>query len=479
MKKKIIRDISFNSAQVIINQLCGLAIFYVLSINLIKSDFGAINWSLAVLLTAFNILSFGIDQAVIKKIATGNKADIMFPAYVMHVFFSGLLGYALLFCCGFFFKDFFQTYQVLLALGFGKLMIFFSSPFKQLATGMERFKSLLYMSVCSNILRSILLVVFAFVNLLSLKSIIIIFIAGDAIELLLCLLIAKYQLRFPVKYQWNKKNYIDLIKESLPLLGSSIFSTLISRLDWILLGLLSSNIILANYSFAYKVFEAASLPLLIIAPVLITRFSKVFYNGANITDAKKNDLLSLLRLEIIVACLIGLVLNILWIPVIDIITANKYGAVNKSVVLILSVCMPVLYLNNFLWTICLALGEFKKVFYISFVCFIVNLITTVILIPFFNGEGAASAYLFTLSVQAALFFRYSGIRKFGKSIFGFMLPLIYAIAGGALANLLFTNTSLILIAAVSIYFTCLLLTKQLHRNDWQSATQQSHSEQAT
>lgn len=479
MKKKIIRDISFNSAQVIINQLCGLAIFYILSVNLIKSDFGEINWSLAVLLTAFNILSFGIDQAVIKKIVTGNNADIMFPAYVMHVFFSGLLGYGLLFCSSFFFKDFFQTHQVLLALGFGKLMVFFSSPLKQLATGMERFKSLLYMSVCSNILRSILLVVFAFMGLLSLKSIIIIFIAGDAIELLLCLFIAKYQLRFAVKYQWNKKNYIDLIKESLPLFGSSIFSTVISRLDWILLGLLSSNIILANYSFAYKIFEAASLPLLIIAPVLITRFSKVFHNGVNIADAKKNDLLSLLRLEIIVACLIALVLNILWIPIIDSITGNKYGAVNKSVVLILSACMPVLYFNNFLWTIYLALGDFKKIFYISLVCLTVNLIATVILIPFFNGEGAAAAYLFTLLIQAVLFFRYSGIRKFGKSIFSFILPLLYAIAGGILANLLFTNTLLILIAAVFIYFICLLLTKQLRRNDWQLATQQSHSKQAT
>lgn len=479
MKKKIIRDISFNSAQVIINQLCGLIIFYILSINLIKNDFGEINWSLAVLLTTFNILSFGIDQVIIKKIATGDNADTMFPAYVMHVFFSGFLVYGLLFCCSFFFKDFFQTHQVLLVLGFGKLMIFFSTPFKQLATGMERFKNLLYMSVCSNILRSIALVIFASVDLLSIKSIIMIFIAGDVAELLLCLLITKYQLKFPVKYQWNKKNYISLVKESLPQLGASVFSTIMARLDWILLGLLSSNIILANYSFAYKVFEAASLPLLIIAPVLITRFSKIFHNGANITGTQKTDLLRLLRLEIIVACLIALVLNILWIPVIDIITDNKYGAVNKSIVLILSACMPVLYFNNFLWTMSFALGNLKKIFYISLISLIINLIATVILIPFFNGEGAAAAYLFTLFIQAVLFFRYSGIHKFGKSVFSFMLPLVYAVAGGVLANLWFNNTWLILVAAVFIYFTCLLLTKQLRRNDWQLVIQQSHSGQAT
>lgn len=479
MKRKVIRDISLNSVQVIINQLCGLVIFYILSVNLIKSDFGEINWSLAILLTMFNVLSFGIDQAVIKKIATGNKADIMFPAYVIHVFFSGMVGYALLFCCNFLFKDFFQTHHVLLVLGLGKLMVFFSTPFKQLATGMERFRSLLYMSVSSNILRSILLVVFASLDLLGLNNAVIIFIAGDVTELLLCLFIAKYHLRFPVKYRWNKTGYIQLIKESLPLLGSSLFSTIIVRLDWILLGLLSSNIILANYSFAYKVFEVALLPLLVIAPVLLIRFSRIFHEGINIADAKKIYLLRLLKIEIIVACLIALVLNILWVPVIDIVTNNKYGAVNKSVVLLLSACLPVYYFNNFLWTIYLALGEMKKIFYISLVSLIVNLVATAVLILFFNGEGAAAAYFFTLLVQAALFFRYSGIRKFGENRFVFILPLVYAIAGGILADWLFTDTWLILIASLFIYFTCLILTKQLRRDDWQLAVQHNRSEQTT
>ena len=354
--------------------------------------------------------------------------------------------------------------------------IYFSTAFKQLATGLERFKSLFYMSVCSNILRSIALAIFASLHLLNIKIIIIIFIAGDLAELLFCLLITKYQLKFPVKYQWNKKNYIDLVKESLPQLGTSIFSTAIARMDWILLGLLSSNIILANYSFAYKVFEAASLPLVIIAPVLITRVSKIFHNGSGITNIQKNKLLILLRFEIIIACLIALILNVLWVPAIDFITDNKYGAVNKYIILILSACLPVLYFNNFLWTISFALGNLKKIFYISLICFIINLIATVVLIPFINGEGAAAAYLFTLFIQAILFFRYSGFHEFGKSIFSFLLPLVYAIAGGILAHWWFSNTWLILVTAVIIYFACLFLTKQIRRNDWQLAIQQSNAE---
>jgi O-antigen/teichoic acid export membrane protein len=68
MQRKFIRDISANSFQVITNQLCGLAIFYVLSVYFSKNDFGEINWSLAILLTVFSILSLGIDQLVVKKL---------------------------------------------------------------------------------------------------------------------------------------------------------------------------------------------------------------------------------------------------------------------------------------------------------------------------------------------------------------------------------------------------------------------------
>jgi hypothetical protein len=44
MKKKLLHDISANTLQVIINQLCGLVIFYILSAQLTKNDFGEINW---------------------------------------------------------------------------------------------------------------------------------------------------------------------------------------------------------------------------------------------------------------------------------------------------------------------------------------------------------------------------------------------------------------------------------------------------
>ena len=93
MKRKFIRDISANSLQVIINQVSGLVIFYVLSAFFSKNDFGEINWSLAILLTAFSILSFGIDQVTVKKIAAGEDARSVLSMYIMHVLLAGGLFY--------------------------------------------------------------------------------------------------------------------------------------------------------------------------------------------------------------------------------------------------------------------------------------------------------------------------------------------------------------------------------------------------
>jgi len=52
MEQKIIRGLPASTLQLIINQLFGFLIFYVLSRALTKSNFGELNWSLAVLLTA-------------------------------------------------------------------------------------------------------------------------------------------------------------------------------------------------------------------------------------------------------------------------------------------------------------------------------------------------------------------------------------------------------------------------------------------
>lgn len=465
MSRKFLHDISATSLQVAINQLFGFAIFYILSLTFSKSIFGEINWTLAVLLTSFSILSLGIDQVIIKKIAAGEDPKLMLSLYFFHVLLAGSLFYLFLLILNFLFPLIFLKHYLLLFFGIGKLMIFFASPFKQLSNGLEKYKSLFYMSVCSNIIRGAALIVLSFFSVLNITTVIIIFIAGDFVELLLSLFITKRILKVSFTSNWNKKKYFNLIKESLPQSGVVIFTSAIARFDWIFLGILASDIALADYSFAFRVFEVSTLPLLIIAPVLIPRFTKVFQSKNVYSKATFNDFFALLKFEIIIASLVALLLNILWVPVIDFITHGKYGSVNRYTIFLLSLSMPFIYANNFLWSINFAQGRLKMIFQIFFITFFINVSGDIILIPFFSGEGAAVAYLLAIVMQFILFWIKTDLPQLQENKFIFLIP-ITAIAGAAVPLFIFEQTWLILIMSLCFFFLLLFFMKFLGKKDW-------------
>ena len=212
------------------------------------------------------------------------------------------------------FPDFFVRHNLLLLIGIGKLFIFFSTPFKQLVTGLQKFDLLLYMSVCSNVVRGLALLFISFYGNISIRNVIIIFIAGDALELLVCYIISKKNISPEKSYQWKRKEYLLLLQESLPQVGVVIFTSAIARFDWIFIGLFVSDVKLAEYSFAYKIFEISTLPLLAIAPLLIPFFTIFFQQKKQDVPASVNNIKFLLRMEMIIASFTVLLLNLLWIP---------------------------------------------------------------------------------------------------------------------------------------------------------------------
>lgn len=452
--------------QVIINQLCGLLVFYILSAQLTKNFFGELNWTLAVMLTVFSILSFGIDQVMVKKIAAEENRTATLAAYSMHVMVTGILFYLLLVAGYFIFPVFFTLHNFLLVLGAGKVLLFLSSPYKQLANGMEQFRPLLLMSTVSNIIRALLLLFLFITSQVSMQFVLLVFVAGDVAEFIVCLLVTRYRLHMPLFGKWDKKNYKSLVKESLPQMGVVLFTSALSRFDWIFLGLFSSTVVLANYSFAYKVFEVATVPLLIIAPVLIPRFTKLFRQAETEYAAKKDLLHTLLRYEIIIACGVALVLNIIWVPVMDLITQNKYGAVNKWTILLLSSSMPFLYFNNFLWTVSFAKGDLKPILRIFFTCFLVNVAGIIAAIPLFGAEGAAAAYLLSIILQSFLFYRsHRRLYKYSYDAGSYLLIIACTFASGILCTAFLKHTWLILASAISGCFILYILAGRITKKD--------------
>lgn len=459
MKVRLLQNFSANFLQLVVNQVFGLIIFFVLSANLSKIEFGQINLVLAILLAVFNLLSFGIDQLIIKKVASGEDPTTLLALYLFHVVISGAFFYLVLFMLYLFWGEKSALPQLLLLVGLGKLMIYWSTPFKQVACGFERFRLWSGMVIISNIARGLALLMLAIFHSINLNAVILIFITGDAIELIFTIVLFRLNIKIPLKPQWNGKQYLNLISESIPQAGVVLFTSVLARFDWIFIGLFISAIKLSEYSFAYKIFEISTLPLLAIAPLLLTRFTKIFQSEAS--SGSKN-LKDLLNIEIAVAILTGLILYLIWTPIVDYITSGKYGAVNKNTILILVFCLPLLYINNFMWSIYFAKGKLKMIFRVIALTVFVNVAADSILIPIFKNEGAALGYLLSMLAQFVYYYKENKLEQLNNIWVSLAICLFGAIISATIALQFFSNYLLVSLTAASLYIIFLLGSKQLN-----------------
>ncbi|HTF30938.1 MAG TPA: oligosaccharide flippase family protein, partial [Flavitalea sp.] len=223
MSRKFLQNISATFTQLAINQIFGLLVFYLLSRYLNKYEFGEINWSLAVYLTSFSILSFGLEQIIVRKIASSEDPAELLSIHFLHVVITGIGFYGLLLLAIFLFPNLFNNHPFLIMLGAAKLMLFFSSPFKQVVTGKEQFNLLMYMMVTSNIIKGILLACFAISGHLTVSIVLFCFIVGDLAELLVTLFLFTrfFKLRF---VNPGNKKYRRLLAECIPQAGVVFFA---------------------------------------------------------------------------------------------------------------------------------------------------------------------------------------------------------------------------------------------------------------
>jgi O-antigen/teichoic acid export membrane protein len=461
LKNKLLQNLSANTAQLLVNQLCGLIIFYILSTQLDKASFGKINFVLAIMLVAFNLLTLGIDQVLIRKIASNHELKNILSLYFFHVLLTGLLFFIVLALCSFFIDPKNEIYPILLTIGVGKLLIYFSTPFKTLANGLEKFKLMAYMLIISNVTRSLALLILAIFKIVTLKETVILFVLGDLTEFIFCLYLFKRNIKVPLSISLEKKTYFNLLREAMPQTGVVILTSAMARLDWIFIGVMVSAIKLAEYSFAYKIFEIATLPLLAVAPLLLPRFIKIF----NTDNYSTNKFRLLVKAELIIAMVSCLFLNILWQPIIDFITDGKYGIVNVNTIFFLSLCIPFLYLNNFLWTIYFAQGRMKMILFGFIISFLTNLLLNIILVPYAGNEGAAISFLVATIVQTIYYLSKNQITTLNSIWKDLVIFLIFVLFSGFLFRYLQVDYLLNLVLSLLVFISLLIATRQVKWSD--------------
>jgi len=254
-----------------------------------------------------------------------------------------------------------------------------------------------------------------------------------------------------------------LLKEGWPQFGTTVLNTAIGRMDWLLMGWLAGTIAVAEYSFVYRVFELAALPLLVIAPMLFPQVAKLFSKGSNDADTLAG-VHALVRMEMALAVFTAVMLCICWEPVMDMLTVQKYGREVKPVIVVLCFGLPLVYVNNVFWSILFARKKLTRIFRVFVAGFVVNFCANFLLMPSYGPRGAALAMVLTLLLQSILYVLQCG--DAAKSIY-YLLPIgITGIAVYQLCNRLPVSSGWQPVVATIVYWSLLIVLRQVRRSDW-------------
>ena len=438
-RRKLIKHISANTLQVLGNQCLGVFIFLLISRYLDKSSFGELSWSLAVLTFTTTLLSLRLEQIVVRNVAAGDDPSSMLTLFAAHNFFTGLIFWVVLSIVG--------GGSLLWVLSISQLLTFWALPFRQILAGRSAFGWLALLASVSNLVRAVGLYLCVVYSTLTLRSVVILFSVSAAAELILGAWIVCGRLRINFGMFKPMSAYAQLIRTSLPQVGVVFLNAGIARIDWILLGILSTTAHTAEYTFAYRAYEFAPLPLLVLAPLLLNRMAK----GPSPDGAFMH---ALVQVEMVLATLPTLWAVLMWAPVMDAFTANKYGQVNIPTFLILACCIPFQYLINLYWSHDFARNKLSRIFFITAVTGVIVVTGDVLLIPAYAGAGAAVAYLVAMIVQYLLYARVSDLA--GRKEWGRMLVLSMSIAiCSGLAAINLTDSLILQLVWASILF-CLM-----------------------
>lgn len=460
-KKKLVKDISANTLQTAITQAFSLLIFYFTSRYLEKEDFGEFNWSMAVGSTFIALASLGLDVVYVKRIASGQNAMVISSIHFFHTLSVGIVLTALVILIKFIFPSFAYQHPLFLLVFINLSLINIANSFRLALMGLEGYKYLAILAFITNVIKFSLILFLYFISYFTIYTVVISFIVSSVLEFILGYYFVNRSLSAKVKPVLIIKEYKYFIMESLPQLGVVFFDSALARIDWILLGVFSTASITGDYSFTYRMYESSKLPLLIIAPILLTRFSKLFTNPERIDEKSKNDIQHFFKLELFIVMLIPITLVCSWTPLMDFFTNDKYGKVNELNYLILAACVPLHCISNYLWSMGFAQGQLKSIMYITVSVAILNLILNLFLIPNYGGMGAAIAFLISTFIQTLLYALFMKQNHFKLEIGTSVLAFLNAIISVVLAKLISDNV--IITTGIALFLAGLLalLTRQV------------------
>ncbi|OSZ79578.1 hypothetical protein CAP35_15405 [Chitinophagaceae bacterium IBVUCB1] len=462
VKKSLLSKVFSSGLQAIAVQVLGGIFFILILLFLPKDESGAIAWANNVALVLTMALSFGMDQVVVRRIAASDRSDWAAPAYFFHLLILNIISFAILSSISLVASNNLGSGMNLLPWMFlVQGLLYIAAPLKFFFNAKQQFKPYAIIAIISNTAKLFIGLLLIYYSNLTTANAIITLIACSLFELLALLLYIIIKRKFSFAFKWIA--YTKLIKESSAQFIAVLFDAIHARADVILIGIITTNAITAEYTLAYRAYEITKLPLTVIGPILLARLSRRFALSSTADTETKAKLQHILMLEGFLSTMIPLVLNILWSPLLDSMFDKKFGTVNAQVFLILSICIPLQFYINLLWTMCFSARKYRQISTIIGATAVLNILLNLAFIPIWQGTGAAIAFFITVVAQLIAYQILAAKYVARLNIITIAKFTIIAAISYLIARYITGSYLLQIVISVAIYVSVCLLTKMISK----------------
>ena len=232
----------------------------------------------------------------------------------------------------------------------------------------------------------------------SLTTIIICYIVANTLLVVISVLLLKWKIgSFKLTFKLNSA--FKILQESFPLFILTLLGLILFKIDTLMLGFIKSYPIVAAYEAAYKLFEASQFLIMPLGMIFSPIFSEMASNSNWV------EILRYVKKILIILTIIGSFTALLVITtagyIIPFVFGDKYPD-SISILKILYLTVPVLYLANI--NIILAKSIFleKKAIKILLISTILNILLNSFSIPLWGAIGAAWATFISETILAVV-----------------------------------------------------------------------------
>lgn len=394
--QKVKKDLLLASFSHFIYKVVGYLVLTILTRYLVKGEMGEFFFA-ASLATFFALITqLGTDNYLIREaaekpgMALQNFSEVISIRLILFILYLLLLnGFTLIFKFEIANTVFLTSIYVLLEQLYSSFGAFF--------IGIKRIKYNVLVGVGTRIL--LVGLIFIIVKLQeNLTMIIACYILANALLvsgsfLIVWRKIGKFKLTWKFDRAWK------ILSLSFPFFILSLLGLIHFKIDSLMLGFMKSYSAVATYEAAYKLFEASQFLIVPFGMIFLPIFSEIAFheNWKEIQKLIKKLLLIMVTLGSVVAVIVIAAAGF----IIPFVFGSKYLD-SISVLKVLYLTVPVLYIANISSILARSIYLEKKAIKIMLVCTVLNIILNFIGIPLWSAIGAAWATFISETILAVL-----------------------------------------------------------------------------